>query len=225
MRSESQDSMHSASPDQALDPHPASSDRRRPTLPNHRTPWYVVQVSTGREDQTCALIERMARELDEIRQAQSDVDGPVPPLLEECFCPRFRTRHKRMGRWVDVEHALMPGYVVVATSDPAGLQRVLHRMPRFARMIKSAETYVPLSAEDRAWLDEQTHRDDRVVPISVAYKVGDKLVVTEGPLQGREAMVTRVNRQKCLAHLELHVGQLTIHTTVGLAVLPGPKED
>ena len=38
---------------------------------------------------------------------------------------------------------------------------------------------------------------------------------------GPMGVIEKVDRKNSLAHLEFHMGQMTIKTTVGLAVVPG----
>jgi transcriptional antiterminator NusG len=82
------------------------------------------------------------------------------------------------------------------------------------------ETFVPLSDNDRGWIERWTAEGDRAIPMSVAYKEGDRIVVAEGPLKGMEAMITQVKRRQNLAKIEIHAGAITIRASVGLAVLP-----
>lgn len=182
-----------------------------------RAEWYVIQVKTRYEEQIASRI------LQESALVDAQQDREDDPLLRECFSPRFITQRKRMGQWRDVERPLLPGYVIAVTADPAELARRLHRVPYLTRILTSGETYTPLNAAERAWLDEQTREDDRVVPMSFGYKVGDQVVVTEGPLVGREWQISRISRSKSFAHLELHVGGLTFKATVGFALLKAPE--
>ena len=180
-----------------------------------RTPgWYVIQVQTGREEAMCQLIERTAADFD----ALSDIDGYH--LVEECFSPRFETERKYHGEFRRIQKPLLPGYVVAVTHDPATLARILYRVPDFTRLLTSGETFVPLRDDERAWIESSTHAGDRTVPMSFGYREGDHLVVTEGPLKGREGMVTRINRAKSLAFLEFYVHGKKITTTVGLGIVP-----
>ena len=192
-------------------PCPTPPDPGRATV--RKAGWYVVQVTTGHEDAACAAIARACGQADEAEPSDE-------PLLSECFSPRYATRHKVHGQWVDDELRLLPGYVVAVTADPWRLARLLASIPGFTMLLRMGETFAPLDDADRQWLDGWTMRGNRTVPMSFAYKSGDAIVVTEGPLAGREATITRVDRRKCLAHVELRVGQKTIRTTVGLAVLP-----
>ena len=178
--------------------------------PSASTDWYVVQVTVGQEEKMCARIMRACRE------AHADVP-------KECFSPSFTTRRKFKGEWKQVQKNLLPGYVIAVTDDPAALQRLLWTIREFARVVKAGEAYAPLAKDDRIWIDENTRENERVIPLSVAYKEGDKIVVESGPLKGREGAITRINRKKCLATIELHIGNSRIVTQVGLAVLPAKK--
>lgn len=197
---------------------PRTQTQPRPQTRTRRPGWYVVQVQTGKEHTTCGLITRVCAEWDR----DQDIDGYR--LLDECFSPSFHTRHKFGQEWRDVEKLLLPGYVVAVTREPDQLSRRLRQIPEFTKLLTMGETFVPLRDDERAWMEDWTTRGDRTIPISIAYKKGDKLVVTEGPLKGREGMVTRVNRKKCLAFVELDVGGKKITTKVGLAVVPEPEK-
>jgi len=176
--------------------------------------WYVVQVETGREPGACRVIERAGRLVD-------GRDAMGGRLVGEVFSPRYRSRFKLHGEWHDEERQLLPGYVVAVTSEPWKLARVLRGVAGFARVLKMGETFAPLRDEERSWIERWTTEGDRVIPMSIAYKEGDAIVVTEGPLKGCEGMITKIKRRQCLAELEVHAGTMTIRTTVGLVVLPG----
>lgn len=174
--------------------------------------WYVIQVQTGREQQMCRVIERVCAEADLV----SDEDEQ---LLEECFSPTFQTEHKIGGEWKQVEKLLLPGYVIAVTARPDAVVQQLRRTPEFTRLLSTGETFVPLRDDERAWMEEFTKRGERTIAMSVGYREGDRVVVTQGPLKGREGVITRVNRKKSLAFLEMHVGGMTIKTMVGLAIV------
>ena len=179
-----------------------------------RPGWYVVQVETGREQKACKAIERACSHAD----ALADKDES---LVREVFSPRYKSRFKLHGEWHDEERQLLPGYVVAVTAEPWELAGVLRSVPGFTHVLKTGETFAPLKDEDRSWIERWTTEGDRTIPMSIAYKEGDKIVVTDGPLKGREGLITKIKRRLCLAELEIHAGTMTIRTTVGLAVLPG----
>ena len=176
--------------------------------------WYVIQVQTGRDELVCRKILRACR------AASKELQGGGE-ILKECFSPRYAYQHKRRGEWVNETMPLLPGYVIAVTEDPWSLIKVLRGIPEFTRLLTMGKTVAPLDEQEKSWLERWTKEGERTIPMSVAYKEGDRIVSTDGPLVGLEALITRVNRRKSVAHLEIHAGQLTIRTTVGLAVLPG----
>lgn len=175
--------------------------------------WYVIQVQTGREQAMCQRIERVCADADLTR-----ADGDH--LIEEVFAPRYVTRNKFHREWQDVTKLLLPGYVIAVSSRPNELREFLWKVPEFTRVLTMGESFVSLHDEERQWIDEWTHKGDRTVAMSMAVAKGDRWVITEGPLKGREGMIVKVNRHKCLAVIEMHVGQVRVQTTVGLAILP-----
>lgn len=197
-----------------------------------RPGWYIVQVETGRERLICRMIDHIfngvmvagERVYDTNPFSATATTGPAPddaqPLIEECFSPTFIHRLKLKGEWVDVEKRLLPGYIIVVTTNPAAVATRLRAVPKFTRLLVQFQEFLPMRADERAWLEEATRPKDRVIPISIAYRKGDTLAITQGPLKGREAMITRVIRKKCLAVVEVHIGNKTITTEVGLAVVP-----
>ncbi len=177
--------------------------------------WYVIQVQAGREAKACEVVWRAWR--------NATKGGEDEGALEECFSPTYEFRRKEHGEWVLKESLLLPGYVIAVTRDPWSLARALYSTHEFTRLLTMGKTFVPLSKDDKTWIERWTKRGNRSIPISFAYKEGDTIVVTEGPLVGLEGMITRVNRRRRVAHVEIHAGQVTIHTTVGLEVLPSTE--
>ena len=181
-----------------------------------RRGWYVVQVTPGAEERMCAQITRACEELD-----ASTPDDGARVALKECFSPRYASRKKRMGQWYDVSRALLPGYVIADVGNPARLAYALKSIREFCRLLAGDETYSPLADAERRWIEAQSREGDRTIPLSFGYKEGDKLIVESGPLKGNEAMITKVDRKNAMAHVEFHVGPMTIKATVGLVVLSG----
>ena len=165
--------------------------------------WYVVQVPAGAERKLCDLIDRMTPE------------GAV----EECFSPRFATQIKSAGEWVDVEKPLLPGYVIVVSRRLDLVIRALREISQFTRLLKMGESFVPLASEERAWIEALTNKGSRCVDMSVGVMEGKRVKVLTGPLCGREALITSVNRHKNLAIVELEICGRRVATKVGLGIV------
>lgn len=203
--------------------------------------WYVIQVETGREQRFCASLQRLCDEVDRLSvskldeeellesdltsergiDAAKDIDRSADdfPTLEECFSPRFATQRKVRGEWEPIERNLLPGYVIAVTRNVDALAQILRMMPGFARLLTIGETFVPLREDERKWIESYTKEGEHVLPMSMAYKDGDHVVVTSGPLVGREWQIVRINRSKSVAHLEMYIAGKRFVTTVGLGIV------
>lgn len=170
--------------------------------------WYVVQVTGGTEERMAGLIERVAS----------------PGALEECFLPRYQTEIKVRGEYRRVEKPLLTGYLFAVTDDPARLACDLARLPEFARVLKMGESYAPLSREEEAWLAAFTEPGRRCVPMSYGVVAGEKIVVADGPLKGREAMIAEVDRRRSVAYLRFEICGREVTTRVGLGLVASLPE-
>lgn len=165
--------------------------------------WYVIQVSTGKENAMCELILRVAPER----------------TVEECFSPSYDTQIKVKGEWRSVKKPLLPGYLIAVTDQVEVLQRVCRTVPEFARLLTMGETFVPLRDDDQAWIGAFTRRGERSIPMSTGVMEGDRVLVLDGPLVGREALIKSVNRHKSLAFLEFEICGRKVTTKVGLGIV------
>lgn len=169
--------------------------------------WYVIQVMKGREDNMASLIGRV-----------------VPKaLLQEVFSPKYETEIKVRGRWVPVQKTLLPGYLIAITNDPEELEAMLSDMPEFARLLAQGNEFVPLAPAEVEVIGAFTTPGERVVPMSIGVKDGDRVVITAGPLVGHEAMVKEIWRRKSIAVLEVNMCGRVVTTRVGLGVLSKEK--
>lgn len=165
--------------------------------------WYVIQVLKGREDAMVELIDRV-----------------VPSaVLDEVFSPKYATEIKVRGVWASVERDLFPGYVIAVTESPLELEQYLLKLQEFARVLRQGDTFVPLAGEEIEVISAFTSRGERTVPMSTGFKAGDHVVVTEGPLVGREFLIKDINRRKSIAELEVDFCGRKKRMRVGLALL------
>lgn len=169
--------------------------------------WYVIQVLKDSEDAMAELICRV-----------------VPAaVLGECFSPKYATEMKIRGRWVPCERDLFPGYLIAITDTPRELEVALAQIPEFCRVLMQGERFVPLDRDEVEMIGVFTDRGNRTVPMSHAVKDGDRVVVTEGPLVGREGLIKAVDRRKSIAVVELDVCGRKISTRMGLSVVSAPE--
>ena len=169
--------------------------------------WYVIQVARGREEAMAELVSRV-----------------VPAgVLRECFWPQYATELKVRGSWVPVTKPLFPGYLIAVTPDPVQLEAALSRLGEFAHVLRMGDVPVPLASEEVELIDCLTRPGERVVPMSCGVKVGERVVITDGPLKGHEGLISDINRHKSTAYLQIDLCGRKVGARVGLAVLADPQ--
>ena len=164
---------------------------------------YVVQVAGGKEARAAEMIERHAQ-------------GAV----EDCFIPKREVMRRQSGQWHDKLEKLFPGYVFVQTNAPELLREALRRVPAFTRMLTFADDIcLPLSDDEVAWINASTNAETHVMEMSEGVIEGDRVVVTRGPLKGREMSIARVDRHKRLAWVDMDMLGRRKTIRVGLEIV------
>lgn len=165
--------------------------------------WYVVQVVTGQEQTVVDLIRETAGE---------------SPVLKECFCPRYKTGERRGRGWHPAEKVLFPGYIIVVTNRIGAVERGLHGVKAFTRLLGNDEAFIPLSKGEIAWIEAFTQKNDRIVRMSEGYVENGNLVITAGPLLNHKGMIRKVNHRNKCAYLQVEMFGRVINAEVGLNV-------
>ena len=98
----------------------------------------------------------------------------------------------------------MPGYLFFVSDHPQELQKLLKRIPEFAKTLGDDDGAIPLYQEEVEFLQRYTG-DERILKMSEGYLVGSELVVTDG--------------HKRTAVLELEFLGRKMKVTVGLEVV------
>lgn len=168
-----------------------------------RVNMYVLQVPGGRERAACDLLQKM-----------------LGDAVDECFVPLYESMRREQGVWHREVRRLFPGYVFVGTSNIESVARRLRELPFYVRVIGGHdEGYVPLTREEVAWLFALTNTENHTVEFSEGVIEGDQVRVIKGPLKGQEAKITKVDRHKRLAWLEMHMFGRTKVVKVGLEIV------
>lgn len=164
---------------------------------------YVVQVVGGREDKAARLM-----------------GGIEQGVIEDCFIPKREVMHRQSGQWKRTLEKLFPGYVFVKTNEPGPLIDALGRAPAFTRMLASpGDICLPLTDDEVAWIDAITNADTHVMAMSDGVIEGGFVTVIHGPLKGYEACITRIDRHKRLAWIDMDMFGCNKAIRVGLEIV------
>ena len=150
---------------------------------------FALHVGAGRED---SIARRIAR--------------AGAGLVRDAFCLRSQVMRRREGAWVIEERALYPGYVFVEADEAWQVSEALGLLAETPAVLggESADEAgvgpVALGPAEEAVVCELGGRC-HVIGFSRGRIEAGRLVVEEGPLRGRERLVTRIDRHKRLAWL------------------------
>ncbi|SCW59353.1 transcriptional antiterminator NusG [Ruminococcaceae bacterium YRB3002] len=163
--------------------------------------WYVIWTTTGSED-----------------RAITDLNTFAEGLFSRAFVPK-RIISKKIGQsWVTAKTALFPGYIFVDTDSIEELASAIRITDRFNIVLATDGDYLPLTDEESGFAD-RLYADGGNFDMSQGIIEGDKIKITSGPLMGLEGFITKINRHKRIAYLELDMFGVKTKTTVGLEVV------
>ena len=163
--------------------------------------WYVIQVYTGKEEETA----------DQCR-------ARVAVGAEEVFVPLVERMTKVRGEWEVVRTRLFPGYVFIETDRPGDLYMRRKEVKVMTRLLKTGEEITPLYREEEEYL-RSLEDEEHVVRYSEGYLEGERLVVTSGALKGQEGKIRKILRHKRLVVLEVPLLGREVEVTLGLGVV------
>lgn len=165
--------------------------------------WYAVWVQTGKEEQVRNICHK---------------DLADKQIFEDCFIPKYERPWKKNGVWIKKQEVLFPGYLFFIVEDPTELCIALKNIPEFAKVLGDDEGPIPLYQQEIDFLRKHINQD-KVFEVSTAEIVGEKLIITDGPLKDLEGKVVHVNRHKRQALLEVFFWGRVMRIKVGLEIV------
>ncbi len=104
--------------------------------------------------------------------------------------------YRKGGEWKKKQEPAFQKYIFAAIEDVDDFRIRLRKVGETAKILGVGDEIVPIDPQEEALL-ETLGGPEHVISMSKGYLEGEKLVVTEGPLQGMEGTVRWLNaRQK-----------------------------
>lgn len=162
---------------------------------------YVIQVYTGKEHRVAECCRQVC-----------DTER------EELFVPLYKRQKKIKGRLETVEAVLYPGYLFCETEEPLDLFGKLKGVQEMTKLLRSEEDILPVDAREADRL-YKLFGSSHVVEVSTGYIEGERVRVTDGPLQHFEGDIRHIDRHKRTAVIAMEFMGRTVEMTVGLEVV------
>ncbi len=131
--------------------------------------WYVIQVTTGKEEEIRLLIEREAR-----------------GLYEKCFYIKRERIWRRDGECIVHVETMFPGYLFVITDQPKELYWRLKEIPQFTKLLRTEdEMFLSVADDEREFLENLLggNEEDTVRLSKVKLDEEKEIISAEGPLE------------------------------------------
>ena len=164
--------------------------------------WYVIWVTTGKEEWSRSLIERFAPK----------------ELYSRCAIPYMTKFEKKDGVRRKVQKLMIPSYIFVRTDRIDEFAASLHKIPGFTLVLSTDGWYQPLDPHEEYLLTTLIGTGE-TVDISTGFIEGQKVTITLGPLKGLEGQIKKIDRHHRAAFLEMNMFGKTTQVKVGLEIV------
>ena len=153
--------------------------------------WYVFHVQTGREQTACNFLNKLFDREESI-----------------AFIPQVELIFKNSKMIRKELKPMFPGYVFTdSILDEETFIAQAYKYVRFSKCIfellgRKNIDYMKLTDDEKNFLLGFCD-DGYVIEESKGFIIGDKIVVTSGPLEGRESIIRKIDRHKRRAEIEV----------------------
>ena len=132
--------------------------------------WYVIQVTTGKEEEMQQLIERKIR----------------PELYEHCFYIKRERVWRREEQCIIHVETMFPGYLFIITDKPKELYWRLKEIPQFTKMLRTEdEVFLSVVDDEKEFMENLLNGDEEDIVRLSKVKLDEKkeIISAEGPLE------------------------------------------
>lgn len=161
--------------------------------------WYVLFVKANTERRVICEINQFANAL--------SIQNKVEPFILESEQYYRNKKYQKLGNKYQ-KRPLFPGYVFIETdiSDERFLELFSSYIYKSESIIKilltNNKNKLAISDKEKTRL-EYWCLGHRCITHSEGYVEGENIVITSGPLVGKEAVIKRINRHNRCAYVEL----------------------
>ena len=125
--------------------------------------------------------------------------------------PTYDRMKRYQGEWHVEQGTAFPDIIFLESEDSDTLEQELHDKCPDSRMIR-------LSSEQKG-LFAQLFGEEKHMSLSKGHIRQGQTHVTQGPLQGKEDLIRKIDRHKRLARLEVPAGEGLLQMYGGLEIL------
>mgnify|MGYP001630409421 CR=1 FL=1 len=164
--------------------------------------WYILYCPKNREQEI----------VNSCKQHMSD------EALEDAFILSYEQMRRYQGEWhIDIQN-MFPGYVFLESKNEKKLTEELKEYKDIVRILGEDINPIPVNLEEEVFLQELCQKGHHL-SLSRGYIQNGHTYITEGPLNGKEKLIKKIDRHKRLAKLELPYAKQLPYMKVGLEII------
>ena len=167
-----------------------TSETDAPHKPEPPPQWYALHVLSGQEKKVKESLERRAK------------TEEMGDLIREVVIPTERVSEVKRGKKIESERKLHPGYVYVNMFLRDDEKKLVEKTWYFVRETNGVIGFAdgdnpqPIRASEvETMLGQMREREEKVLP-KIAFTVGDKVKVGDGPFQNQEGLIEGVDMER-----------------------------
>jgi transcriptional antiterminator NusG len=167
-----------------------TSETETPQSPELPPQWYALHVLSGQEKKVKESLERRSK------------TEEMGDLIREVVIPTERVSEVKRGKKIESERKLHPGYVYVNMHLRDEEKKLVERTWYFVRETNGVIGFAdgdnpqPIRASEvETMLGQMREREEKVLP-KVAFSIGDKVKVGDGPFQNQEGLIEAVDMER-----------------------------
>jgi len=167
-----------------------TSETETPQSPELPPQWYALHVLSGQEKKVKESLERRSK------------TEEMGDLIREVVIPTERVSEVKRGKKIESERKLHPGYVYINMYLRDEEKKLVERTWYFVRETNGVIGFAdgdnpqPIRpSEVETMLGQMREREEKVLP-KVAFSIGDKVKVGDGPFQNQEGLIEGVDMER-----------------------------
>ena len=174
--------------------------------------FFVVSVQPRRENRFIRAAEGLNR-----------TNRSLPPDVS-LYWPRRKLTVRRKGKRVETLMPVFPGYIfVTADSITDRIFRSLKELPGFYRFLESNDRIRPLNGRDEEIVAHFVKFGGVIGKSTVTLDKNQKIRVLQGPLEGLEGKIVKVDKRKQRAKVRLDLYNESFLVDFGFELLAPDK--
>ncbi|PSR05358.1 MAG: transcription termination/antitermination factor NusG [Bacteroidetes bacterium SW_10_40_5] len=148
--------------------------------------WYVVKALSGQEKKVKQFIE-----------AELELEN-LQDYVKQILIPMEKVVQLQKGKKVTKERNFYPGYILVETILNAEVETCIKNVNGVVNFLGNQTEAIPLrDAEVNRILGKVDQaQDDSGDNVEVPYRVGESVVVIDGPFNGFSGVIEEINEEK-----------------------------